>query len=140
MENQYSLENIIATLTSLMAEMETQAFQVERFAQLSMRQMYYLSAIVRLESPTFSELAHTLGVSKPSVTAIVTTLIHKGLVEKVQDDQDRRTYHIVLTPQGVQFNQLHETVHQQMGKILTANLSEQEIATLTQLLSKASQR
>lgn len=140
MTNYSALEKVIAVTTALMAEMESQAFQDEDFAQLSMRQMHYLNTIQMLEEPTFSELAQKLGVTKPSVTAIVSTLIRKDFVEKIQDDSDRRSYHIVLTQQGLRFGQLHDAVHQRMVNILTANLDEDEVKALTRLLSKAIQR
>ena len=140
MTNYTALEKVITVTTALMAEMESQAFQDENFAQLSMRQMHYLNSIKLLQEPTFSELAHALGVTKPSVTAIVSTLIRKGLVNKVQDDSDKRSYHIVLTAQGLDFGQVHDAVHQRMVNILTANLDNDEVEALTRLLTKAIQR
>lgn len=137
MSNEDTLEKIIAVITALMAEMESQAFADESFSQLSMRQMHYLNTITELEQPTFSELAAALGVTKPSVSAIVNTLIRKGFVQKVQDQDDLRVYHIILTPAGQQFGQLHDAVHQRLVNRLTAKLSEKEVATLTGILQKA---
>ncbi len=104
-----------------------------------MRQMLYLNTIIRLGRPTFSDLARELKVTKPSVTAIVATLIKKGYVRKVQDDEDRRAFHIILTPQGEQFDQLHTLIHKRLADRLAASLHEDEVAQLTRLLEKVIQ-
>lgn len=47
-----------------------------------------------------TELAAWLEVSPPSLTALVDGLVHKGLVERVTSDEDRRCVRHVLTPAG----------------------------------------
>jgi DNA-binding MarR family transcriptional regulator len=139
MQQQTALEKFIAYASALMAEMESQAFQDERFAELSMRQMFYLNTIIRMGHPTFSDLARALAVTKPSVTALVTTLIKKGYVKKVQDDEDRRAFHIVLTPQGVQFEQLHASIHKRLADLLASRLNGDDVEQLACLMEKALQ-
>lgn len=132
-----SLEKVIETASSIMAEMEERAFQDERFSELSMRQMLYLSAIIRMGHPTFSDLARELNVSKPSVTANVGTLIKKGYVAKVQDHEDLRSFHIVTTQKALDFNDLHQNVHKNLAQHLAAQLNDNEIEQLAALLVKA---
>jgi DNA-binding MarR family transcriptional regulator len=134
-----ALEKVIELASGLMAELESQAFADERFAELSMRQMFYLNTIIRMEHPTFSDLARELNVTKPSVTAIVGTLMNKGYVQKVQDDEDRRTYHIILTTKGKDFNQIHEAMHKRLADFLAAQLDQNEVEQLARLLGKALQ-
>jgi DNA-binding MarR family transcriptional regulator len=136
MTNSYALEPIIQIVSRLIAAMESQAVGQEQFAELSMRQVYYLETILRMESPTFSDVAQKLGFTKPSVTAIVDKLIRKGYVEKVQSEKDRRTYHIVPTKKAAEFSKLHENTHQQMAQIFTQNLNSDEIQQLAGLLQK----
>ena len=139
MTNPTTLEQVVELTSILMAEMEAQAFQDERFAELSMRQILYLNTILKLEKPTFSDLAHELKVTKPSVTAIVGALIGKGYVQKVQDAEDRRTYHIVSTPKAREFNQLHEQIHKRLADFLAAQLDADEVEQLARLMTKALQ-
>lgn len=47
-----------------------------------------------------TELAAWLEVSPPSLTALVDGLVHKGLVERVASEEDRRCVRHVLTPGG----------------------------------------
>jgi DNA-binding MarR family transcriptional regulator len=134
-----SLERVIELTSGLMAEMEAQAFADERFAELSMRQIFYLNTLLRLEHPNFSDLARELGVSKPSVTVIVGTLIKKGYVEKVQDGEDRRAYHIVPTAKAREFSQLHDQIHRRLADFLAAQLDTAEVEQLARLMTKALQ-
>ena len=83
MMNQLSLEQTIEMITRLMGTLEAEAFAQEEFSELSMRQLLYLETITQLGSPTFSELAQKLEVTKPSVTALVQRLIKMGYVKKI---------------------------------------------------------
>jgi DNA-binding MarR family transcriptional regulator len=139
MANPTNLEKVIELTSHLMAELEAQAFADERFAELSMRQIFYLNTILHLGHPNFSDLARESGVTKPSVTAIVSALIKKGYVEKVQDGEDRRAYHIVPTPKAEEFNQIHAAIHKRLADFLAAQLDENEVEQLARLLGKALQ-
>jgi DNA-binding MarR family transcriptional regulator len=138
-QNLVLLEKVIETASVILTEMEMRAFHDERFSELSVRQMLYLNTIIRMGHPTFSELAKELNVSKPSVTANVTTLIRKGYVQKVQDHEDLRTYHIVLTHKAEEFNDLHQNIHKELARHLAKQLDSEEIDQLSRLLSKALQ-
>ena len=132
-----SLEQTIAMVTRMMADMEAHAFQRENFSDLSMRQVLYMETIARLGHPSFGELAKALNVTRPSVTTLVGKLIHSGYLQKVQDDEDRRSFHILLTAKGQQFTQLHQNLHQLVVRALTSRLNSAEIEQLTTLLRKA---
>jgi DNA-binding MarR family transcriptional regulator len=136
MSDQEILEQTIALISRLMGEMETQAFEQEGFSDLSMRQMLHLETITQLGQPTFSELASKLAITKPSVTAIVKKLRNMGYVKKVQSQEDLRVYHIVLTPKGKQFTEMHDRTHRLLAERLAQNLNEQEIHQMAVLLKK----
>jgi DNA-binding MarR family transcriptional regulator len=137
MANHSSLEQAIEFVTGLMTDMESQAFQQEGFSELSMRQVFYLDTIIRLGHPSFGELAEALNITRPSVTALVGKLIRKGYVQKVQDHEDRRSFHIVPTQKGQDFTKIHQVMHQRIVQALTARLNEEEVTQLTILLRKA---
>lgn len=133
---QSKLEKVVEILSAVMTGMEERAFQDERFSELSMRQVLYLNTIIRLEHPTFSDLAKELNVSKPSVTANVSSLILKGYVQKVRDDEDLRSYHIILTQKGIDFDELHQNVHKLLAQQISSHLDQDETIQLTNLLDK----
>ena len=132
-----NLEKMVELASAIMSSMEECAFQDERFAELSMRQILYLNTILRLGHPTFSDLARELNVSKPSVTSNVTMLIKKGYVQKVQDHEDLRSFHIMPTQKAREFNQLHQNIHKILAKQLAGNLNEDEISQLVVLMQKS---
>ena len=131
-----SLAEIIATISRTLAQMETRAIEESEFADLSMKQIYYLETIARLDAPTFTGLAATLAVIKPSVTAIVNLLQRKGYVKRVQSQTDRRAYHIVLTEEGERISHLHQQLHEKMAAVFTTHLDEPELKTLNRILRK----
>jgi DNA-binding MarR family transcriptional regulator len=132
-----TLEHTIAQISRRMADLEANAFRQDGFAELSMRQVLYLETIAQLERPSFGEVAEALHITRPSVTALVAKLIRDGYVQKVQDGDDRRSFHIILTPKGQQFTGMHQRIHRQLAQALVAHLDEAEVAQLTVLLNKA---
>ncbi len=132
-----SYDQIIALLTRTFASLEARALQESDLAELSMKQIVYLDSIARLEKPTFSDLAHEQRVSKPSVTAIVAKLAEKGLVQRVQSQEDRRSFFVLLTEKGRAMCAIHERLHQHIARHFAAALSESELRQLFQLLQKA---
>ncbi|MFZ6027989.1 MAG: MarR family winged helix-turn-helix transcriptional regulator [Chloroflexota bacterium] len=139
LQSSSSLEVLLELVSGLIATLEGQAVQDAGFADLSMRQVHALQTIADMERPTFGEVAERLKVTKPSVTALVSTLTRKGYVQKVQSAEDRRAYHIVLTRKGETFTDLHELTHRRMARFIAQNLDETEVAQLSVLLAKVLQ-
>jgi DNA-binding MarR family transcriptional regulator len=133
------LERQIETASKFLEDIEVRSFHDDRFSELSVRKMLYLTTIHRMGHPTFSDLANELNVSRPSVTANVAALIRKGYLQKVQDHEDLRTYHILLTTKADEFNEMHQNVHKKLAQILAAQLEPGEVDQLTRLLEKALQ-
>ena len=130
-------EQVIQLLTHSFAEMESKALQESGLAELSMRQVVCLDVIDRLERPTFSELAAQLGVSKPSVTALVARLLAKGYVERAPDPSDRRVSHVLLTSKGRGLSQAHQNFHRKIAQHFAGVLDAEELGQLGRLLYKA---
>jgi DNA-binding MarR family transcriptional regulator len=131
-----SLERSVELLTRFIADLESDAFQQGGFSELSLRQILYLETIARLGHPSFSELADTLKITRPSVTALVGKLIRNGYVQKEQDGEDRRSFHIVLTDKGKHFTHMHHKTHQQVVHSLVSHLDKRDIDHLAVLLNK----
>jgi DNA-binding MarR family transcriptional regulator len=138
--NLSSLERSVELLTRFIADLESDAFQQGGFSELSLRQILYLETIARLGHPSFSELADTLKITRPSVTALVGKLIRKGFVQKEQDGEDRRSFHIVLTEKGSHFTHMHHKTHQQVVHSLISHLDKRDIDHLEILLNKIVQK
>jgi DNA-binding MarR family transcriptional regulator len=129
-------EQVIRLLTHNFADLESKALHESGLAELSMKQIVCLDTIARLERPTFSELALNLGVSKPSVTAIIAKLLSKGYVQKIQSEADRRVSHVLLTDKGRQLSQAHQNFHRKIAQHFAGVLDPLELQQLGRLLYK----
>ena len=129
-------EQVIRLLTHNFADLESKALHESGLAELSMKQIVCLDTIARLERPTFSELALHLGVSKPSVTAIIAKLLSKGYVQKIQSEADRRVSYVLLTDKGRLLSQAHQNFHRKIAQHFAGVLDPLELQQLGRLLYK----
>ena len=60
------------------------------------------------EKSTASELAEFFCVGKSSITAIITRLTDKGLINRLPEEKDRRVINLVLTEEGMRICDLME--------------------------------
>ena len=136
MNNNEIVFNTVEMISQLMGELESKAFEMEGFSDITMNQMHYLETIARHGEPTFGDLANYLGVTRPSVSVIVKKLIDTGYVRKIQSKLDGRVFNLQLTEKGERFNELHSEVHQILARRITENLDQDEIEALASLLEK----
>ena len=136
MSEQQIVLDTVAMISQLMGELESKAFEQEGFSDITMNQMHYLETIAALKEPSFGDLAERLGVTPPSVSAIVKKLIDYGYLTKSRSKEDGRVYYLHLTKKGFRFNQLHNEIHQILARRITGNLDQGEIKTLSGLLGK----
>lgn len=132
----YNLTELIEKLTHLVGDIEVGFIQSLGDAGITAKQLDYLEEIERLGHPNFSELAQSLGLSKPSVTAIVEKFIAQGYVERVKSDQDRRTSHIHLTERGSDLLKTHVEAHSRIVDIFTKNLDKKDLDALVVILNR----
>jgi long-chain acyl-CoA synthetase len=62
---------------------------------------YRVMGILAEGKAAASGLADRLAVRRPSITALVDGLVARGLVDRRQEDADRRKVEVRLTPEGV---------------------------------------
>jgi DNA-binding MarR family transcriptional regulator len=60
-----------------------------------------LASMRRLGSATVGELADAEGISRPSMTVLVSSLLEQGLVSKGPDQRDGRVVRVQATPAGI---------------------------------------
>lgn len=87
-------------------------------------------------SLTMSELGSILTVPMSTATRIADWLVDNGYVERLPDPEDRRIVRVALTPLG---RELHHTidlyVRQRIRQVMS-HLTDEETATLLQLMGK----
>jgi len=136
MNDKSAVLETVEMISQLMGELESKAFELEGFSDITMNQMQYLETIPKLGSPTSADLAENLGVTRPSVSAIVKKLVDTGYLTKTKSEIDGRVYYLHLTDKGLRFNELHSEVHQILARRITENLKQDEIEDLAGLLGK----
>jgi DNA-binding MarR family transcriptional regulator len=113
--------------------------QAERLAPLGLTpaQERALRMITRSGEPLrMTELADKLGVVPRSVTTVVDALEVAGLVRREIDPGNRRAIRLHLTERGVAVRQELRDARRKAAEDLFAPLSDDERATLSELLTK----
>lgn len=88
------------------------------------------------EGLRMGELSRRMMVTGGNVTGIADQLEKEHLVERVVDANDRRSFSLRLTPEGLSSFQKMAAVHEQWVDELLQGLQTDEKNTLIQLLSK----
>lgn len=70
------------------------------FREVSLPQLHILMTLQNGGRMTLSELAHALGISAPSASAIVDRMEEHGMVSRIRNDLDRRVVHVDITAKG----------------------------------------
>ncbi|QDH22797.1 MarR family winged helix-turn-helix transcriptional regulator [Saccharibacillus brassicae] len=95
--------------------------------ELTNDQYYLLQHIMQRGPRTSSELAETFKVVKSSITAIVTRLVDRGLIERTRSESDRREVYLSLTERGQRIaEQVEQRVSESVGGYLS-HFEQQEI-------------
>ncbi len=68
---------------------------------LTMEQYQIMAYIVTRGNVTSTELSESFDVGKSSITAIITRLADRGILERTRDEGDRRVVYLSLTEQGI---------------------------------------
>lgn len=77
-----------------------------------------------------------LGISNPSVTSLMKTMVAKNLIRRLPDRSDARSYLLCLTPQGQQLQESICKAFEQLSFEVNSGLTEDEQKQLNHLLDK----
>jgi DNA-binding MarR family transcriptional regulator len=72
------------------------------FGELSVQQMNMILMVRVRQAVSVSELAGLLGVSPPSVSAMVDRLVERGLLTRTSCEKDRRKVEIRVAPEAIE--------------------------------------
>lgn len=104
----YEMANFVVErrMSSMLRDLMPQELTVDQFKMLR-----YLR---HTGSCTSTELAETFCVAKSSITAIVSKLSDKGLIQRLPERSDRRVINLELTEEGARMCQIMEEQVQQI--------------------------
>ena len=85
--------------------------QMQEWAQLELTigQLKVMMILAGHPGMTISQLAESLSIGKPSTSILVDRLVHQGLLQRTEDEADRRRTLVTLTAAG---NDLTTRLHQ----------------------------
>lgn len=116
----YLWQRSLKQLSAILTTEENKRFNISDY--------YYLTLIGTMGSPSFSEVASALNVTKPAVSALSKRLGQIGLVEKVPSSEDGRVYYLQLTDKGRQIiesdTRLFEDLEATIQKLMPAEEQE----------------
>ena len=75
----------------------------EREATLTAVETFCMEVIYALGRPTINEFAYFVQISQANAAYKVASLIKKGYLRKVRSTQDKREYHLVVTPKYMDY-------------------------------------
>lgn len=107
----------------------------ERESSLSATEMFSVDIIERLNRPTIGEFADFIGVSFPSVTYKVNSLVEKGYIKRVRSETDRRESYLELTDKYYDYAKLNTGEISKAVARIEAEFSPSEIKTFMDIMS-----
>lgn len=139
-------ERIIADLLSLLPYWHIKidkVFKQSREKTLSL-EMYYCLQTLRTWGPmTMSDLTRRMNIKKQQATELITKLYEHGMINRTQDEQDRRFVNIEVTNTAIKYieedyyhnAQFLQQLHKDMGEEDIEAFSE-AVGTILRILSK----
>jgi DNA-binding MarR family transcriptional regulator len=99
--------------------------------EMSLTSLSVLSTLDRTGARRITDLAASEGVTQPSVTVLVTSLVRAGYVERHSDPTDKRVVMVAITEAGSEFLRKRRAVNLQVFSEAIDKLPDEEAATLT---------
>lgn len=100
MNRKNSTEKIIHNFRAIRRLVSSGNRTAQKEYGVTMAQASLLLLLLHEGKMTMGDIAKDLGISKGAVTQLLNSLIEKELLEKVQDDQDKRIFYISLSKKG----------------------------------------
>lgn len=109
-----------------------------RETSLSIVELFCVEIIYALNNPTIKEFADFIGVSSPNAAYKIACLIEKGYVDKVQNKNDKREYHLHVTKKYLDYLNLSQGYVSTVAARAEERFTEQRIEILNDILSDMS--
>lgn len=108
----------------------------EEYSDISYNTFLYVRKINSLCSPTMSELAKAMEVSKPSASNMVSKMVEKGLVETKASPKDGRVCLLELTDKGKKIIGIENGADMRFFEKVREILDKEELEFLERIFEK----
>lgn len=114
-------------------------FRYVRGTGLSMPQFNVLMALYYRENCAVSDLSERMEITLAAASQLVDRLVQSGLLERVEDPQDRRSKRLSLTPKGRDMVETGIKLRFRWMDDLVKHLEIEEIRQINQVIVRLSQ-
>ncbi|MEG0924813.1 MAG: MarR family transcriptional regulator [Anaerovoracaceae bacterium] len=104
---------------------------------IPIKQAPYLMCISRFEGCSQDKLVKFMRIDKGCVAKTIKQLEDKGYVKRNEDPKDKRGYKLYLTEKSNSIVEEFKVKESEIKKIVTKGMSEEEVETMINLLSRA---
>ena len=131
-----AVKNLARNIVEFYEKLSSWEHEVVRGSDLTPNQMHTIEIIGYEKSLRMKELADRLGVTTGTLTVTVDRLEKKDLIERQPHETDRRSYRVVLTPEGKKQFKKHHEFHVKLTEELVSVLSPDELECFSAVLGK----
>lgn len=136
MNKQKYLEQLFNTMSQLRKLLENQAQESHEDRTATMMQFSALKFLKDNKNSTVGDIAGHLRLSKSSATQLIERLVKVKLVQRIDDQEDRRLVRLVITSNGEQeIVNLRKRFMDKMSKIFT-NVPDEDLKELVRIHTK----
>ena len=100
-------------------------------SDLTNDQHFTLRYINQVGSCTSSELAEVFDVKKSAITAMITRMWEKGLIQRTRDENDRRVVYLTLTEKG---NELYVKAEEKIHNLVESLINRFDQVEIQQFI------
>ncbi|HAX39794.1 MAG TPA: MarR family transcriptional regulator [Clostridiales bacterium] len=108
----------------------------EKAGSLSAIEAFSAEVIYLLDRPTISEFADFLGISQPNASYKVNSLVTKGYLERVCNDDDHREAHLFVTKKFLDYYGRQLPDMKSAVSSALSSFTEQEVELLSRLFGR----
>lgn len=110
----------------------------EREASLSAVETFCVEVIYALKRPTVREFADFAQISPPNAAYKINSLIKKGYIRKVQNEQDKREFYLEVTEKYMDYQGITYSYILQVMQRIRERFSPEEVQKLEEILDTIS--
>ena len=107
----------------------------DREASLTTVETFCMETIMALGTPTVNEFATFMRISPPNAAYKVNSLVKKGYIRKVQSREDKREYHLEVTPKYIDYYNISASYMVEVMHRISSRFTPEECEKLEKMLS-----
>lgn len=128
------INNLLTTVYSDIMRVEERELRKSEFKDISLRELHAIDAITMYEHKTSSQVANELMVTAGSLSIMVSNLVRKGYVMRINGEDDRRIIRLGLTDRGRLIYRAHDSFHRHMVKKFIEGFDDEQVEIIERAL------